>query len=523
MKKNKFVQGILLLGGIGIVSKIVGAVYRVPLTNLLGSEGMGLYQMVFPIFSFLIAISSSGFPASMSKLVAQYNSRGDYNIGKKILSLSLFLLFAFSCVCSMFLWIMGEKIAVFQGNPDAKILYFAISPAIMFVALIAGYRGYFQGFENMLPTSVSMFIEQLAKLIFGLFFARLFFKRGIVFGALGAILGVIVGEVLALVFLLIYHHFFKKKCNIVYKNNKNITNKKLIFQILSLSLPICIGGLVVPICGFVDSALIVNLLEKQGASASQATSMFGLFSGVVGSIVNMPAIFSLAISSAIVPLASRSLSLRNKAKLEKNMSLSFVLTFAVMLPCFVVLFVFGDLIVEFLFGRGLSKDCIFTCSKLLRLGAFTSVLLSFAQVSAGVLQGLGNNFVSVFSLVIGAIVKICLTYLLVGNGFLIFGAEVSSAFCYGVAGIVNLWFILRQYKFVLKTDLLKVIASGFLIFASALIAKKVVLMFSDGGIALMLCLFAVGIVVCSVYCMMYKVEINKFLNGVHKKHSKPVE
>ena len=88
MKKNKFVQGILLLGGIGIVSKIIGAVYRVPLTNLLGSEGMGLYQMVFPIFSFLIAISSSGFPASISKLVAQYNSRGDHNIGGKILSLS---------------------------------------------------------------------------------------------------------------------------------------------------------------------------------------------------------------------------------------------------------------------------------------------------------------------------------------------------------------------------------------------------------------------------------------------------
>ena len=510
----------MLLGIFGGISKVLGAIYRIPLTHILTSEGMGLYQMVFPLYSLLLALSSSGFPASISKLIAEYNQRGKIQSSKTILKISLCLLFLFSVVCAVFLWIFGSKIAEIQGNEQASELYIAIAPAVVIVGLISGFKGFFQGNEDMVPSSVSMIVEQSAKLFFGLLLAKIFSSLGTGMAALGAVIGVLLSEVITLVFMFVYYIIFNKKCKKSLIIDEKNTNKFYIRQILALSLPITIGSLIMPACMFVDSTLIVNLLQSVGNSVEEATSLFGLASGVVGAIVNMPVVFSLAIGTAIVPLASRTCAEKNKLKTQKHMSLSLVLTFAIILPCSIIMMVFGDWIIDFLYGASLTDVQSSISARLLGFGAFSAISLSLVQVTASFLQGLGKNYVPALSLFVGALFKICLTCLLIPRGVSIFAAEISSAVCYGVAAVINLSIILKNYKFVMKSELMKILSGCVLIFAGSLITKKVILAFASGKIALILSLIAVFVVVLVVYYMMYKKEINNFLSTLQSKRIK---
>lgn len=523
MKKNKFLHGVVMLSIFGFVSKILGAVYRIPLTHLLSSEGMGLYQMVFPLYSLLIALSSSGFPASISKLVAEYNARGEYRQSKKILFLSLSLLMLFSIICALFLILYSSQIAELQGNSGIRMLYITIAPAIVLVGMIAGFKGYFQGCQNMTPSSITLLIEQLTKLVLGLLLAKLLIKYGIEYAALGAIIGVVLSEGLSLLFLLLYFLVSNKKRKKLVNYDYINTNKFYIRRILSLSLPVTLGALIMPACMFVDSALIVNLLQNVGYSQTEATSLFGLSSGVVGAIVNMPVVFAVAIGTAIVPLASKNQACNNHQKMQEHISLSLVLNFVIILPCAIILFVFSDMIIDFLYGASLTLTQLSTSSLLLKFGAFGSIFLSLVQISASFLQGLGKNLIPALSLLFGAIIKIVLTVFLVERGVSIFAAEIASSVCYGVTSIINLLVILSKYKFVMRGELIKILLSCVLIFAASIISKKVILSFANGKIALILSLIAVFVVAMIIYYMMYKKNIDTFLQKHGKKHQKAVE
>ena len=512
MKKNKLLSGVVLLSVFGLLAKAVGAIYRIPLTHILTSEGMGLYQMVFPLYSLLLALSSSGFPASISKLVSGYNARNEQKKAKSILNRSLSMLLIFSSICALLVLLFGTKISALQGNSEAGILYIAIAPAIVLVGVISAYRGYFQGYENMMPSSVSLLIEQVGKLGAGILLAKILGKYGVVFATLGAILGVVVSEILCLMFLMICYFLQKRKQVQNLSIGENLSKSDARRQILSVVVPITIGGIIMPISMFIDSTLVVNLLTSSGFSSKYSTSLFGLSSGVVGSIVNMPVVFSAAITTSLLPLASKAFSKGNKRGVEKNISLSLIMNFVIILPMSIVVFFFSDMIINFLYSGCLSHAQFETSSLLLKFGAFSVVYLSIVQISTTALQSIGKTIVPVFSLFLGVVLKIILTVILVKNPTInIYGMMIASCVCYAVAGTINLIVLLKNVKFMYARDLTKCLVSNILFASACVISKKVVQSFSSGRLSLVLAVLGLMVVLGLVYYVMYKKEVNTFL------------
>ena len=169
-------NGTVILFFANIISKLFGAFYRLPLSNILGAEGMGLYQMAFPIYSFLLTLITGGISITLTRQIAIYRAKQDrvgiyktFVLGRNT-SLFFGLIFFFT------LLLFAYPLSRLQGNVNAFYGYFAISIGFVFACMLGAYRGYYQGFNNMKPTAISQVLEQAVKLVLGLFFAYLFFK-----------------------------------------------------------------------------------------------------------------------------------------------------------------------------------------------------------------------------------------------------------------------------------------------------------------------------------------------------------
>jgi stage V sporulation protein B len=202
-KPGSFVRGAAVLSIGGIITKLCGAIYRIPLTNALGSAGMGMYQLVFPFYTLLLAASSAGIPSAISRLIAERLKMNDEKGAKKIFHTALAALSLAGLALSLAMYFTAENIAAFQGNIAAADSYRLIAPAIFLVSVISVIRGYFQGRLVMLPTALSQIVEQGVKIVFTLTVAVAFLPD--VLKAVGfAVLGVTVSEAAALLFLILF-------------------------------------------------------------------------------------------------------------------------------------------------------------------------------------------------------------------------------------------------------------------------------------------------------------------------------
>ena len=443
MKMNKFVKGALILVVFNMIGKVIGAVYRIPLANLLGSVGIGEYQLIFPLYSLMLSISVSGIPIAISKLVAEYNSKGMFSDVKRLVKLSILYLVGISIVCVLFVVICAKLIAKIQGNSEIYLCYYGIAPAILFVAILSVYRGYFQGQLNMIPTAVSGVIEQVGRLFFGLFFARRFVKFGVIYGVLGAVVGISVSELFALLFLALFYLFSLKKSN---RKTKPILSKKEVSkQLIQTAIPITIGGLASPITSIIDSLLVVNLLMFTGFGSGYATSLLGLQSGIVDPIINIPIVISVSIASSILPNLSAVYAKNDKAEVKNLIEKAFQITLSVVLACSICYVVFGRQILEFLYGKTLSDSELLISTKLLFLGVINLVFLSLVYVSASVLQAIGKQKQAAKSILIGSVVKIALTAILVSlKNINILGAMISGGVSYVVVFLINYRYIKNE-------------------------------------------------------------------------------
>lgn len=443
MKSKTFVKGAIILIVFNLIGKIVGAIYRIPLANLLGAEGMGKYQLVFPLYSLLLSISISGIPVAISKLVAEYNSKGQFGDSKRLLRLSLVYLFVISLFSSVIVVILAGFIAKLQGNSEIYLCYYGIAPAILFVGVLSVFRGYFQGNLKMIPTAISNLIEQVGKLVFGLFFTYKFIGYGLVYGVFGAVLGISISELLALIFLGLYYLIYSKKyvTKVMANNSKRGISRKL----FEVSVPITLGGMAGPITSIIDSMLVVNLLIFSGFGAGGATSLLGLQSGIVEPLINIPIVIAVAISSSLLPNLSSAFAKDDEDEVKNLIEKAFQIILSVSVVCSICYVIFGKQVLNFLYHNSLSYNELMISTKLLFLGSVNLILLSLVQLSAGILQGMGKQNLTVKSLLIGSGIKIILNITLVSlKPINIYGAMISGALSYLVILIINYGEIKKQ-------------------------------------------------------------------------------
>ncbi len=437
MKSKTLFKGAVLLIICNLIGKALGAVYRIPLARILGGEGMGQYQLAFPLYCLILTISTSGIPVAISKLVAEFNISHRYKDIKKLLWISVGVLTGVSLLGAAVIVFGARLIASLQGNPTTYICYYAIAPAVLFVGVLSAFRGYFQGNLLMFPTAISGVIEQTFKMLFGLYFARKLSVLGTEYAVFGALLGISLSEFIAFVFLIVCYFVYSKK----HKNTSDLQPAKFKFltrQLLSLAVPITLGGLINPITTMVDSLLSVNILMGVGYSSSRATMMLGIQSGVVDPLVNLPVIIAISLGAVLLPNLS-SLKAENKSEnIKEIIEKCFQITLSISIVSAICFIIFGNQILSFLYGGSFDQVELVLGLKLMMLASANIIFLSLVQISTSILQGLGYSKYPVKTLFIGCLIKIFFNVILLRVPALnIQGAVISGGICYFVVMLLN--------------------------------------------------------------------------------------
>lgn len=435
-EKNGILSGALYLGLSAFIAKFLGAIYRVPLTNTLGGYGIGLYQMVFPVYALLLDFSGAGLPSAISRLISK--SQNKYQSAYKYLVVSLKIFFIFGLIGSLFMAIFSSSLATLQGDSQARLPYLFLSPAILFVSIISCFRGYFQGLMDMKPTAISQVIEQVIKLLFGVVLVKAFMPN-LPKAVAGATFAITLSELVAVLYLFILHlrHKNKYKLHFVYDNSAFFNDGK---TIVKNTIPITLVGVMIPLSQVLDSFLTINLLGKY---LTNATSLYGVLSGVVMTIINLPVSICYGLATVAIPAISGVESQREKDK-RKNKILLLTLAFA--LPCSVALALFSPLSINILF-RNLAELEKGTAINLLRLCSPCVVLLSLVQASNAILIGKGKLYTPVITLSIGVVVKTILNLLLLSDTNLnIYGGAIAIIACYFSVCLINLIILTTKRK-----------------------------------------------------------------------------
>ncbi len=421
INKKSFSSGAVALTFSMLISKIIGAVYRIPLTNILGAEGMGMYQLVFPVYALLLTLSSGAMPVAVSRLVAEQNSIEDKC---RIYSAAKIILFILGLAGFLFLISFASVFAYLQGNPQIKYGYYVIAPAVLVVSAIAGLRGYFQGNLNMYPTSLSHITEQTFKLILGLAFSIVFSKFGLIYAVCGALVGITFSEIIT--FAVLYVIFLIKRKGIKVNSFESLkANGKKIIKVAS---PVLLGGLVFPLSQFIDSFLIVNLLVFTGNTSSQATTLYGLLTGPVSSLINLPVVLSLTIAVVVLPSVTKLRINHDIDGLKKFGEFSLKISLFATVPFAVFFFFFSQAIIGLLYPSFVEEE-ISICAKLLSVSALNIIFFSQIQIYTSMFQALDRLYEPVKITVFGAVLKFILNIILI-LFFGISGAAFSSVISY---------------------------------------------------------------------------------------------
>lgn len=474
--KNGFIKGAAILSIGGIIAKVAGALYRIPLTNLLGTEGMGLYHLIFPFYTLLLAASSAGIPVALSRLIAEKIRLNDYKGAEKVFITAFTSLSLAGILFASMLYFNAERIASFQGNINAAAGYRMISPAVLFVAQISVLRGYFQGRMSMVPTAFSQIIEQGAKIAFTMAVA-ITFLPDVVRAVSYSILGVSVSEFVALIILIAIYKGGKKRRNMYTLQNPNIietSSLKTVFIIFAVALPITIGSIIFPLSHIVDSVLVYRIMG--GYFNGNVTSMYGILNGPVHSLTGFPVVIAAGVAMAAVPAISSARIANDREGIKKKIEFALKLTFLIAVPGALGLLIFSDRIIRLLYGNFTAEE-INTASLLLKISSLSVLFISVMQTSVSVLAALKRSVITTFNLIIAVLLKVALSIILLRNPALnIYGLAIAAVVCYMVAAMLN-------YFYILKTA--KININGYAVIVKPLICAAVTVLFSYGAFELL--------------------------------------
>lgn len=269
MANSKILKGTAILGIAGIFVKILGAVFRIPLTALIGTEGMAYYGYAYPLYSLFLVIATAGIPVAISRMVSEKIAYNDFSGAQRVFRVSRWLLLAIGVFAFAVCFFGAELIAKYVSKDMGAVLPIkAIAPALIFVPVMSAYRGYFQGRQNMNPTAISQFIEQIFRVAVGLILASVMVAQGLEMAAAGATFGATVGSIAGLLIIMLIYALNKKAINYHIRQSRQIHTERrkkektmaIVKQILIIAIPITIGASILPLVNFADSAIVTRRL-----------------------------------------------------------------------------------------------------------------------------------------------------------------------------------------------------------------------------------------------------------------------
>ncbi len=427
-EKISYFKGAAWLAAGGFLSKLIGALYRIPLTNFIGGYGMGLYQLVYPLYTLLLTISATGIPAAIAKLTAQRVGTGADL--KPLINTCIRLFALIGGVGMLLMAALAMPLSTLQGAPEIAVGYWTLAPAVLLVSLLSVYRGYTQGKNDMFPTAASEIVEQLVKVAIGLPVAYAFRLQPIK-AVTFLLLSVSVAELVALVF--VWGYAQRKHPNFSALAGGGVR----VGEVLKTSLPVTASVALLPLSSLVDSVLVVRLLLTH---TEKAVGLYGLFAGGAVTLINLPVSVCYGLAAASIPaLAAAKTPSENRRKIR----FSLLSTLAVSLPCAAGLFLFADVAQKLVFPS-LSRQDGQTLVGLIRVFSVSAVTLSCAQTLSACLTAQGKPSYAAVSMGIGVAVKTVCNLWWVGNpNFSVYGAAMATNIGYTVAFFLNLYYNIK--------------------------------------------------------------------------------
>ena len=445
-RKPSFIKGAAILAAASLICKLLGVLFRVFAIRILGEEGMFFYEKVYPTYSWLLIISSSGIPIAISRMVAARVARGAFEEADNVFKKAFWMLFALGIVTTALMFFGSGPIAAYvldSRDPGMSASLRALAPALFFTSILCAYRGYLQGLQRMNGTGLSQLAEQVFKMLFGLSLAAILHKQyahseiGAAMGSVGILLGVTISELLAVA--VIYPIYRKERKRLIPTENRQAAEMEtgILRTLLAIAVPITLGASILPIANVVDSAMITRLLVRAGIPGKEADRLYVILCTYVRSIINLPAGISTSLSMAVVPAIATAMARSDDSGVKHLSAMSVKLAIAIGLPCAVGLSVLARPAIFLLYGSILPQS-LDVAESLMRIAAFTVVFISISQTATGALQGVGKQRLPVYFLLIGGITKIIVNLVCVSIPSInIFGAVYSNLSCYGIAAILD--------------------------------------------------------------------------------------
>ncbi len=406
------------------MAKLIGALYRIPLTNAIGGHGMGLYQMVYPVYCLLLTVSATGIPSSIAKLTAERVGRGESDSSVLKTSLKLFLIVGAFGVLLM--CVVAPFLARAQGVEEVLGGYYALAPSVFFVSGISVFRGWFQGRNKMHPTAISEVTEQLVKVGFGLFFACRFgenIPKAVVF----LLLSVSVSELVALFLMLAFYRGTNRK------SNANEGGRVALKEILRLSIPVTFNSMLLPLSSLLDSVLVPRLLGKY---AADGVALYGLFAGGAITVINLPVSVCYGIAAASIPAVATAVA-SGKRSPRGRVFFALFITLLASVPAGVGLYFFARPLVTTVF-RNLTGEELTTLVGLVKTLAISAVTLSLVQTLSACLTAQGKPQYAALSMLLAVVVKtVGYLFWLKRSEISVYGLAYATNLCYLVAFLLD--------------------------------------------------------------------------------------
>ncbi len=402
-KKNSsfLIQG-MILAAAGIVTRLIGIAYRIPVNNILGDEGQGFYGCAFSIYNIALLLTSYSLPLAVSKLVSARVSKKEYKNAMRIFKGALLFAVIVGALVGAIVFVFSDFIAgdIMSLRLSAYALR-VLAPGLFIVAIMGVVRGFFQGMGTMIPTALSQIVEQIVNAIVSIIGASYLIEIGkkaveskknpslpFAYGAAGGTLGTVSGAFIGLIFLLavmaVFYPNFKRRMQ--RDLTDDLERYPEIYTVLFLTIaPVILSTAIYNISETLDQGIFSNIMVAQGHTEKETAELLGMFTGKYNTLINIPLAIANALGAALIPSLTATVATGSRRQINEkiNMVIRFVMMIAI--PCFVGFLVLAEPILDLLYSGNIEIP-----AQMLRLGAITVVFYCLSTVTNAILQGVNK-------------------------------------------------------------------------------------------------------------------------------------
>ncbi|MEZ0536071.1 oligosaccharide flippase family protein [Caldicellulosiruptoraceae bacterium PP1] len=468
----------IVLSVASILSKMLGVILKVPLINIVGDYGMGLYQLPYPIYTTLLTFSYTGLSNAMSKSVSSYYSENDIISIKKIFRLCLITVIFISLIISILYFLSAHFIInIFKWPNDAYYAYISLAPAIFFVSLASIYRGLFNGLKEMEHTAISQIIENIFRVTVGLSLCLILIKKSISYSTAGAMLGASVGSFFSLLYLVISKSKLNKEIfNFSRMNKKYKSNKHIFIPIITETFLFSITSLITSLISITDSLLFPFLMFQDGYPMNFSSQVYGIFSGKVMTLIHVPLTFSISMSISLIPYISSNKN--NKNMISRLTLSSFRYIFIFCVPSFLGFIFFSKEIFSIIYFNNQNGE------EILKVSAILILFIAISQITTSILQGIDRFYIPIKNILISLLIKIILMFIFILYYHLnIYGCILANIACYAIISILNIIELTKYLNRQLNlTNFLYILIASVIMVITGVLAKENAQIFNNYSI-----------------------------------------